>query len=391
MLMTVVPLVMSGGSGTRLWPLSRRSRPKQFLAFDDGLSLFGKTIQRCSGDVFDPRPIVVASKDHRFLVAEDLRAINRDADILLEPAPRNSCPAILAGCLQAVSRDRNAIVLVLAADHLIEDRKAFERSITDAIPAVHDGGLVTFGVTPTRPATGYGYICPGKGGENNTVLPVDRFIEKPDAATAERYVRDGYLWNSGNFLFKAQAFLDEAARLVPEMHQQVTDAFTSRSFDLDFIRLGAEAFDAIEPISVDYAIMEKTTNAFVCPVEHDWSDIGTWNSVWQSLPKDDQDNAVVGNAEVENSRGNLVHSDGQLTVLLGVDDLVVVVTRDAVLATTREQSERIGDLVKLLEQQGRKEAAEALRVYRPWGNYEALDNGTKYQVKRIVILPGGTL
>ena len=341
--------------------------------------------------MFNRKPIIIGANDHRFLIAEDLNTLAIEADIILEPMQRNSCAAIVAGCLQALERDENAIVLVLAADHAINDQTGFEQTVQNAIQAAQQGHLITFGIKPDYPATGYGYILPSEtmlaeGG--NQVLS---FVEKPDEALALQYMEEGYLWNSGNFMFRADCFLEEAGRHVPEVVEAVTKAHLKKKADLDFLRLDEKSFEASPSISVDYAIMEKTDKAVVFAASHDWSDIGTWNSVWRNLPKDEADNVMLGDVIVKDGSNNLVHSRDRLTTLLGVDDTIVVATRDVVFVGSQSESEAIKELVEKLKSEGRDEADTALQVYRPWGNYEQLDYGDGYQVKRIVIKPAGVL
>lgn len=387
--MKIIPLILSGGAGTRLWPLSRRARPKQFLKIDSNYSLFQDTVRRCGHDVFDPRPVIVASNEHRFLVAEHLRELNVQGDILLEPVGRNSFPAILAGCMQALERDQNSIVLVLAADHRIIDEVGFVHTVESAISLAMKDKIITFGVEPDFPATGYGYIEPGEAFENGFLI--HRFVEKPDHDAAVSYLENGFLWNSGNFMFSARKFLDLAKSMMPSTHEAVKRAFDQRVGDLDYLRLHEACFEMAENISIDYAILEKTDDAAVMPVSHDWSDIGTWQSVWRSMKRDGSENAITGDVVVQNSSRNLVHSNTQLTTLVGVNDLIVIATRDTVLVADQANSEQVKDLVDALKKADRSEATMALEVFRPWGNYEALDSGEKYQVKRICIMPGGEL
>lgn len=389
--MSVIPMVLSGGSGTRLWPLSRRSKPKQFLSFSGDMTLFQDTITRCRGSLFEPRPLIVGSDDQRFMIAEDLRTLGVDADILLEPVPRNSCAAIAAGCLQALARDRDAIVLALAADHIIADADAFTAAVASALSAAQDGFLVTFGIRPDRPATGYGYIQPGESIGSGSCLRVGSFVEKPGSLEAQRYLSDGFLWNSGNFLFKAQVFLDELAKYQPEILSAVRKAFNNVKSDLDFLRLDESAFKTSPSISVDYGVIEKTERIAVIPVSYAWSDMGSWDSVWEICDKDDQGNAVIGEGFVLGGQNNLVHSEPVLTTLVGVEDLLVVATSDSVLVASKSGAEHVKALVGELQKQGRTEATEALRIFRPWGNYERLDIGESFQVKRLVINPGGVL
>ena len=387
--MKIIPLILSGGAGTRLWPLSRRAKPKQFLEIDSDYSLFQDTVRRCDHEIFDPKPVIVASNEHRFLVAEHLRELNVQGDILLEPVGRNSFPAILAGCMQALERDQNAIVLVLAADHRIMDRPGFIRTVENGVSIASEGKIITFGVEPDYPATGYGYIEPGEVFDNGFLIR--RFVEKPDHDTAVSYLENGLLWNSGNFMFLAGTFLDLAKSMMPSTYDAVARAFTQRVRDLDYLRLHETSFAMAENISVDYAILEKTDRAAVVPVSHDWSDIGTWQSVWRGMKRDASENAITGDVVVQNSSRNLVHSNTQLTTLVGVNDLIVIATRDTVLVADQANSEQVKELVEALESANRSEATLALEVFRPWGNYEALDGGEKYQVKRICILPGGEL
>ncbi len=388
--MNVIPVILSGGSGTRLWPLSRASKPKQFLRFGRPNSLFQETVLRCRSAVFDPRPIIVGADAHRFLLAEDLRDISVEADILLEPVARNSCAAIVAGCLQALSRDPHAMVLALAADHFIPDAEAFSEAVAAACGDAERGLLVTFGITPRHPATGYGYIAPGPE-RHGASFAVQSFIEKPDQAAAARHIADGYLWNSGNFLFKAATFLNEAQRLAPEIVSAVRQAFEGASRDLDFLRLEPEAFAAAPPVSVDYAVMEKTSHAAVLPVSYQWSDVGSWGAVSDLHETAAGGNAIIGDAVVLDGQDNLVHSEGRLTAVVGMSGAVVVATRDSVLVAARERSEDVKALVAKLEAQGRWQAREALQMFRPWGNYEQLDHGPGYQVKRLTVNPGGVL
>lgn len=382
---------MSGGAGTRLWPLSRNSRPKQFLNLGGEQSLFQSTLMRCSHDLFHENPIVIGANDHRFLIAEDLARLDIKADIILEPVQRNSCAAIVAGCLQALERETDPIVIILAADHAIHDMDGFALTVSSAIEAATQGYLITFGIRPDYPATGYGYILPSKDNEICGGYQASSFVEKPDQKLAIQYLEEGYLWNSGNFMFKASAFIEEARKYAPEVVEAVSRAHHEKKTDLDFLRLNKASFEQSPSISVDYAIMEKTRQCVVFAATHDWSDIGTWNSVWRNLPQDDANNAILGDVTIRDGANNLVHSRDRLTSLLGVDDTIVVVTRDVVLVCDQSRSEDIKSIVGNLKEQGRDEADMALQVYRPWGNYEQLDKGEGYQVKRIVIKPGGVL
>lgn len=348
----IIPIILSGGAGTRLWPLSNEAKPKQFLRFGSDFSLMQQTVLRCSGEVFDARPIIVSGDSQRFLIAEDLRGIFREADIILEPLRRDSCAAIVAGCLQALKRSPEAVVLVLAADHQIPDSGAFVAAVTRARHVAEQGYLTSFGVRPKYPATGYGYIKPGERLSVDTCSRIEKFVEKPDAQTAETYMREGYLWNSGNFLFSAKAFIDEIEKLAPEILAAVSASFDQVRLDVDFIWLGADGFSKSPKISVDFAVMEKTERAAVCAVDYEWNDIGSWDAVHTLLPQDGSANVIVGRGIALKGSNNLVHSNHHVTALYGVDDLVVVVTEDCLLVTKRGLTEKVKDVVEALKIKG---------------------------------------
>ena len=389
---SVIPVLMCGGAGTRLWPVSRESMPKQFVALIGERSTFQQTLARVSDpDVFG-RPIVITSADFRFIVAEQLRALEIEADIVLEPMRRDSGPAVAVAAALAERRDPQAAVLVLAADHVVRKPEQFVAACRSAAAAVATGRIVTFGIRPTAPATSYGYIRPGAKLNGAAVFAVDAFVEKPDAATATRYVSENYLWNSGNFMFRADVMLDEIARFEPAMAEAARGAVAQLTKDLDFLRLAAEPFARAPKKSIDYAVMERTSLAAVVPADMAWSDVGSWDAVWDNLPHDQAGNAVSENALVLEGRNNLVRSeDGVLTAVIGVDDLVVVTTADAVLVTSRAKAESVKALVEQLKAQNRREAVEHRRIYRPWGYYQGVDIGARYQVKRIVVKPGARL
>jgi mannose-1-phosphate guanylyltransferase/mannose-6-phosphate isomerase len=386
----IVPLIMCGGAGTRLWPASREGRPKQFLQLFGLTSTFQETVRRVSEPGLFARPVIITNAQYRFLVAEQLAEIGAEADIVLEPMRRDSAPAIAAGACFAVRRDGDPVVLALAADHVVTEPAAFVAACRSAREAALSGHIVTFGVRPDRPATEYGYIRPGAAAGAG-VTAVERFVEKPDGAAAARYVADGYLWNSGNFMFRGETLLDEYRSFEPQSAQAVDAAVAQAGTDLNFVTLDATAFEAARAVSIDYAIMEKTSRAVVMPVSFGWSDVGSWQAVWDLTPKDAAGDAARGKAVFLDANNSYVASDKALVALLGVDDLVVIASEDAILVANRT---RVGDMKKLVERL--KETAPAvieehLKVHRPWGSYQSLDQGERYQVKRIVVKPKGRL
>lgn len=388
---SLIPVILCGGAGTRLWPASRNSYPKQFLSFGGATSLFQDTLSRVSGEQYD-RPIIVSGNDYRFLVAEQSQAIGIHADIVLEPARRDSCAAIAAAAAVAVQRNPNAVMLVLAADHVIPDSASFQDHIARGLAAAHAGRIVTFGIRPSFAATGYGYIEPGAALAGAPgVHALKAFVEKPDLPTAERYLADGYLWNSGNFLFSARVFLDELKRLAPDIHDPAVAAVADAQRDLDFLRLDAAAFGRARAQSVDYAVMEKTGLSAVVPSDFQWSDIGSWAAIADLATPDESGNSAHGDAVFHNARGCYVYAPNVLTSVVGLDNVVVVATRDAILVTDKSKSEDVKALVGKLDRASRREAVEHLKNYRPWGHYEQIDRGARYQVKRITVAPGQKL
>ena len=387
----IIPVILSGGSGTRLWPLSRNSRPKQFLNFGGGATLIQQTALRCQGEGFDPRPIFIGAEAHRFMIAESALEIHVAADIILEPMRRDSCAAIVAGALQAFARNSDALILVLAADHHIPDSAAFQKAVREAATAAEQGWLVTFGIRPTSPHTGYGYILPGTDTGAGPVQRIARFVEKPDLETAESYVEKGFLWNSGNFLYKASAFLDEARLHVPLVVEAVSQSLAMAQRDLDFLRLEKQAFAASPQISVDFAIMEKTARAAVLPVDYEWNDIGSWEQVAKSVAADADGNAIVGRGFALSSSNVMIHSEATLTTVLGLDDVIVVSTRDATLVAKKSATEKVKDLVARLMKAGHREAEDSTLQYRPWGHRELVDEGAGFAVRRISVVPGGEI
>jgi len=387
----IYPVIMAGGTGSRLWPLSRELHPKQFLALvDDQLSMLQATLARLNG-IKTAAPSLICNEQHRFLVAEQLRVVGcNDARILLEPVGRNTAPAIALAALQACQENEDSMLLVLAADHVIEDVAAFHAAINAALPLAQDGKLVTFGIVPTHAETGYGYIQ--RGGVLGEGFAVKCFVEKPDTATAEEYLASGdYYWNSGMFLFKARRYLDELQTYQPEVLQACQDAIAQAQPDLDFIRVDAEAFAKSPNISIDYAVMEKTVDAAVVSLDAGWSDVGSWSALWEALPRNKQGNALQGDILTEQVSNSFIHAESRLVTAVGVDNLVIVETKDAVLVIDKNQTQRVKDLVTQLKNNNRSEHVTHPEVYRPWGKYEAIDNGKRYQVKRITVKPGAKL
>ena len=389
----IVPVILSGGSGTRLWPVSRESFPKQLWPLVSQRTMMQETALRAAAPAFAP-PLVVCNNEHRFLIAEQLREVGiLDARVVLEPVGRNSAPAIAAAAVLAAEDDPDAVLWMMAADASIADTAALDIALQAAAGAARCGQVVTFGMKPTAAETGYGYIeIGGPLAGTDGVYSVARFLEKPDKATAARFVADGrHLWNSGMFVFTARTVLEEMERYAPEVLQAVRQAVAQRSDDLDFIRLGAQAFAACPSISIDYAVAERTQRAAVVPADLGWSDVGSWNALWQLGTKDQDGNVALGDVVLQGTENCYVRSDGMLAAVVGLKDAVVVVTEDAVLAMHRGQAQDVKKIVERLKAAGRPEAVAHNRAYRPWGYYEVLIQGDRFQVKRIVVTPGRQL
>ncbi len=390
----LIPVILSGGSGTRLWPLSRTLRPKQFLEVTDGGTMFQQTLQRLQG-LHPAAPVVVANQDHRFLAGEQCREAGvPPRAIILEPVARNTAPAIAVAALAALEglSKEDPILLVLPSDHVIRDIPAFEQAMRVGIEAAGRGKLVTFGVVPTRPETGYGYVKAAQRPEAGRAWDVARFVEKPRADVAEGYLREGsYLWNSGMFMFKASVFLSELARHQPAMDSACRAAWQAASRDLEFVRLDAETFAACPSDSIDYAVMEKTASAVVVPLDAGWSDVGAWSAVWELQPQDAAGNASQGDVLLEDVRNSYVNANKRLVAMLGVDDLIVVETSDAVLVAHKDRAQDVKRVVDRLKQSGRNEVVHHREVFRPWGSYDSVDEGERFQVKRITVHPGAKL
>jgi mannose-1-phosphate guanylyltransferase/mannose-6-phosphate isomerase len=387
---SLVPVILSGGSGTRLWPASREAHPKQFLPLVGDNSLLQSTWLRLAGLPDAAAPIVVGNEEHRFLVAEQLRAVGATPSaIILEPVARNTAPAIAVAALVALAEGNDPLLLVLPSDHLIRDEAGFRAAVQQARPAAEAGALVTFGIVPDGPETGFGYI---KAGLGEGVRPVERFVEKPDYATAQVYVASGeYFWNSGMFLFRASRYLDELGATRPEMLARCRESVQAARRDADFLRLDKATFAASPSDSIDYAVMEKTLHAAVLPLDVGWNDVGSWSALWQVSEQDTEGNAHRGDVLAIDCRNTLVHSERRLVALLGLDELVVIDTDDALLVAHRDKVQQVKDIVGRLKLDGRTHANLHRKVFRPWGSYDSIDNGERFQVKRIVVNPGAAL
>lgn len=390
---TVIPVILSGGSGTRLWPMSRASFPKQLWPLLSAQSLLQETALRARG-VSLSAPVIVCNEEHRFLIAEQLREAGIESPkILLEPVGRNSAPAIAAAALLVAQTDPQAVLWLMAADAAITKPEALNAAMQNAIAGAEQGLVVTFGMKPTRPETGYGYIevgetIPGLEG----ISTVKAFREKPDTEQAEFFLKSGdYLWNSGMFVFKADTLIREMEEHAPEVMTAVRAAFEARKGDLFFERLGVEEFKTAPDISIDYAIAERSSSVAVVPADLGWSDVGSWDALWDISPKDASGNVAVGDVLIEDSKNSYVRSEKYLTAVAGVDDLVVVTTDDAVLVTHRDRAQDVKKIVDRLKKAKRPEAASHNRCYRPWGFYESLIQNDRFQVKRIVVQPGEKL
>jgi mannose-1-phosphate guanylyltransferase/mannose-6-phosphate isomerase len=386
----IIPVILSGGSGQRLWPISRELHPKQFINLISGQSLLQETAARLSGAPFSA-PMVVCNDSHRFLVAEHLRDAGIEADaIVLEPSQRNTAPAAALAALILMRRDKDAIMLLAPSDHAIAKPDAFLAAISKACEAAAQGRLVAFGITPDRPATGYGYIQKGDAIDNiDGAFTINRFAEKPDAATAEGYIAEGnYYWNGGIFLFSASTYIDTLEGLRPAMVAACRKAVDNGHDDLDFFRPDTGAFESCEGESIDYAVMENTTAGAVVPVDMGWHDVGSWESLWLISEKDDDGNVTVGDIISEDVKGSYLRSEGPLITAIGLENIAVVATADAVLVGARDAVVNIKPVVEALKHSGRTEFLSHPRIYRPWGWFQTLDQGERHQVKHLMVKPG---
>jgi mannose-1-phosphate guanylyltransferase/mannose-6-phosphate isomerase len=390
----IYPVILSGGSGTRLWPLSRQLYPKQLLALNGEHTMLQQTALRLDGLAGVHPPIVVCNEEHRFLVAEQLRALGKNpAGIILEPTGRNTAPALTLAAMFLVAKDPEAVMLAMPADHAIQDVAAFQSAVAQAVRSAVDGHLATFGIVPRKPETGYGYIRQGQSVPGfEPVRRVAAFVEKPDTAAAAEYLASGdYLWNSGMFLLRARTWLDELKRTRPDILQACETAFVQGRQDGEFYRVNNEAFRECPSDSIDYAVMEKTDRAVVAPLDAGWSDVGAWSAIWDTAARDAQGNVIKGDVIFHDTRNALLISSHRLVTAVGLDDVIVVETSDAVLVARKDRDQDVKEIVNRLEQQQRGERLLHRRVHRPWGSYEGIDSGDRFQVKRLIVKPGAAI
>ena len=390
----IIPVILSGGTGTRLWPMSRESYPKQLLALTSARSLLQETVARVDDRARFAPPMIVCNGEHRFIIAEELKQAGvTPHSIVLEPVGRNTAPALAVAALMLAAENAEALMLVLPSDHTIADQAAFHSAVASAAAAAGNGALITFGITPTAAETGYGYIHRGRPLDGHAgCFEVAEFVEKPDAATAAGYLAAGdYDWNSGMFLFSPASYLEEIARLEPEILDACRAAVSGAEKDLDFLRLDGDAFERSPSRSIDYAVMEHTGRAVVVPVEMGWSDIGSWKALWDIGARDGNGNVLVGDVEAIDSAGSYLRSESRLLAAIGVRDLIVVATDDVVLVLPKDRAQDVRMLVETLKSRNRTEATVHPRVYRPWGYYQTVHEGDRFQVKRITVNVGASL
>ncbi|ELI7923218.1 mannose-1-phosphate guanylyltransferase/mannose-6-phosphate isomerase [Yersinia enterocolitica] len=389
----LLPVIMAGGTGSRLWPMSRELYPKQFLRLHGVNSMLQETVNRLEG-ISVREPVVICNEEHRFLVAEQLRQINKlSHNIILEPVGRNTAPAIALAALNAISQGDDPIMLVLAADHIINNCDAFHQAITDAIPFAKKDSLVTFGIVPTGPETGYGYIQRGESTINDIseAFKVKRFVEKPNLETAEQYINSGeYYWNSGMFMFRAKRYIQELDKFRPDILDACKAAMKDSDSDKDFITIDKDKFSACPDESIDYAVMEQTSNAVVVPLDAGWSDVGSWSALWDVSNKDKLGNAVTGDTFLHDTQNCYINTDEKLVAAVGVDNLVIVSTKDAVLVVDKSKVQDVKKIVEYLKQTKRSEYRRHRETYRPWGRCDIVVNEQRFNVNRITVKPGGT-
>lgn len=386
----MIPVILSGGSGTRLWPLSRGQYPKQFLPLVSDHTMLQETVLRLNGLADIKSPIAVCNEDHRFMLAEQLWEIGKKpAAIILEPVGKNTAPAVAMAALAAESE--NEILLVLPADHVLTDMNAFHLAIQQAVGLAEQGLLVTFGIVPTHPETGYGYIKRGDL-QQGSAFTVAAFVEKPDLNTAQKYLESGdYFWNSGMFVFKAGVFLKELNKFNPDMLSVCRQAIKTAAIDLDFVRVDETIFSKCPADSIDYAVMEKTDKAVMIPLDAGWNDVGSWSALWDVIDKDSFGNAVNGDVMMVDTENSFIHAEHKLVAAIGVRDLVIVETADAIMVAPKDRVQEVKQIVERLKEQHRCEAEYHRKAYRPWGHYYSVDNGERHQTKRIVVKPGAKL
>lgn len=386
----ILPVIMAGGSGTRLWPLSRGNYPKQFLTLSGEQSMLQNTLTRLDGLAHSPA-MLICNEEHRFIAAEQVRQLNVEHNgIFLEPVGRNTAPAIAIAAFKALESGDDPLLLVLAADHVIDDKNAFQQSVNQAVRLAEQGKLVTFGIVGNKPETGYGYIK--RGEQYHTGFVVECFVEKPNEAKAKEYINSGdYYWNSGMFLFKASRYLKELNAFRPNIYAMCEKAMRLQNDDMDFIRVDKATFEACPDESIDYAVMEQTKDAVVVPMDAGWSDVGGFAALWDVSAKDENGNAFKGDVKVVDTKNTLVIGEDKLVVTVGVEDLVIVNTKDAMLVAHKDKSQYVKVIVQQLKDEQRTEATLHREVYRPWGKYDSVDNGERFQVKRITVKPGAKL
>lgn len=389
----IIPVILAGGSGTRLWPLSRECHPKQLLPLVNEKTMLQNTLLRVQGLQGVAAPIVVCTEEHRFLVAEQIRAIGGAATIIIEPVGRDTAPAVAVAALEAVRQNEDAVLLVLPADHVIGNEENFAEAVSRGVTCAAQGHPVTFGIVPQSPHTGYGYIKKGEviGKEEPPVFAVDCFVEKPSLEKARQYLDQGYLWNSGMFLFQGAGFLTTLKEFEPVMADCVARAYGARTHDLDFIRLDSEAFSASPANSVDYAVMERVRDTVVVPLDCAWSDVGSWEALWEIGEQDKNGNIFIGNVLAEEVTGSYIHAGESLVAAIGLSNLIIVETKDALLVAAKDRTQEVKTIVKRLKLEKREEIRLHKKVFRPWGSYECVDCGERFQAKRIMVNPGATL